>query len=87
MQIFADSYEIRNWLICDGRRPVTVRTRREPVPSTYNLDNLTKMIVWWWRISLGQSVAAGDRVGVTIGPHRLNWFDPKSGLNLRKEET
>jgi hypothetical protein len=45
------------------------------------------MIVWWWRISLGQSVAAGDRVGVTIGPHRLNWFDPKSGLNLRKEET
>ena len=39
------------------------------------------------RISPGQSVAAGDRVGVTVGPHRLTWFDPESGRNLRKEET
>ena len=39
------------------------------------------------RISPGQSVAAGDRVGVTIGPHRLTWFDTESGRNLRKEET
>ena len=39
------------------------------------------------RLSPSQSVAAGDRVGVTVGPHRLTWFDPESGQNLRKEET
>ena len=37
------------------------------------------------RLSPGQSVAAGDRVGVTIGPQRLTWFDPETGQNLRKE--
>jgi len=39
------------------------------------------------RMTPGQSVAAGDRVGVTIGPQRLTWFDPETGQNLRKEET
>lgn len=39
------------------------------------------------RISPNQSVAAGDRVGVTVGPQRLTWFDPETGQNLRKEET
>ena len=39
------------------------------------------------RLSPDQSVAAGDRVGVTIGPQRLTWFDPETGRNLRKEET
>jgi multiple sugar transport system ATP-binding protein len=39
------------------------------------------------RMSPDHSVAAGDRVGVMIGPHRLNWFDPETGQNLRKEET
>jgi len=39
------------------------------------------------RVSFSQSVAAGDRVGVTVVPHRLAWFDSESGQNLRKEET
>jgi len=39
------------------------------------------------RMTPDQFVAAGDRVGVTVRPHRLTWFDPETGQNLRKEET
>ncbi len=37
------------------------------------------------RVMPDQPVAAGDRVGVTVGPQRLTWFDPETGQNLRKE--